>query len=245
MTAGFVDRGTEDFMLESAILKVFASDSLWDILYDAMQILGGRSFFTDKPYERMMRDARLNMIGEGANEVMRVFIGIVGMRDRAMQMQEAAGVFGAPWSKGGAVFRFVRDVLRQLGRPAVKLNSPELRGEAEELGRWVRRFGIAVMRMIVRYKEGIVERQMTVNRLATSAIALYTSTAVLSKIDQALGLGRARVPTLENDLPAAKTYCRLAFDKIREELAGLSRNNDELLESVSDRITRIDKSSFL
>jgi acyl-CoA dehydrogenase family protein 9 len=245
MTAGFADRNAEDFMLESAILKVFASDSLWDILYDAMQILGGRSFFTDKPYERMMRDARLNMIGEGANEVMRVFIGVVGLRDRALQMQETAGVFGAPLSKSGAAWRFAHDVLRQMKRPAVPVHSSILRQEAEELGAWVRRFGFAVMRMIVRYKESIVERQMTVNRLATAAIAMYTSTAVLSKIDHALSQGSSRVPTLETDLLAAKTYCRLAFDRIGEELAGLSRNNDELLESVSDRITRIDKSAFI
>ena len=44
MTAGFVDSNVEDFMLEAAILKVFASDSLWSILYDTMQIYGGRSF---------------------------------------------------------------------------------------------------------------------------------------------------------------------------------------------------------
>ncbi len=76
MTAGFVDAEIEDFMLEAAMLKVFASDSLWSILYDTMQIYGGRSFFTDAPFERMMRDARLNMIGEGSNEVMRAFIGV-------------------------------------------------------------------------------------------------------------------------------------------------------------------------
>src|SRR5262249_32319839 len=41
MTAGLVDSKVEDFMLESAILKVFTSDSLWSILYETMQILGG------------------------------------------------------------------------------------------------------------------------------------------------------------------------------------------------------------
>jgi len=36
-------------MLEAAILKVFASDAQWQILFDTMQIFGGRSFFTDQP----------------------------------------------------------------------------------------------------------------------------------------------------------------------------------------------------
>jgi alkylation response protein AidB-like acyl-CoA dehydrogenase len=45
-------------MLETAILKVFASESLWKILHDTMQIFGGRSFFRTQLFERMMRDAQ-------------------------------------------------------------------------------------------------------------------------------------------------------------------------------------------
>ena len=90
LTAGLVDGDVEDFMLESAILKVFCSDSLWTILYETMQIYGGKSFFTDQPLERMMRDARLNMIGEGSNEVMRAFIGVVGMRDVGVYLKGTA-----------------------------------------------------------------------------------------------------------------------------------------------------------
>src|SRR5690606_38597008 len=51
VTASFIDKGAQDIMLESAMLKVFASESLWKILYDTMQIYGGRSFFTDHPFE--------------------------------------------------------------------------------------------------------------------------------------------------------------------------------------------------
>ena len=69
LTAGLVDRGEDDYMLETAMLKVFASDKQWEVLFETMQIFGGRSFFTDEPFERMMRDARLNTIGEGSNDV--------------------------------------------------------------------------------------------------------------------------------------------------------------------------------
>ena len=68
LTAGLIDAEEDDIMLETAILKVFASESLWKILYETMQIFGGRSFFATEPFERMMRDARINMIGEGSNE---------------------------------------------------------------------------------------------------------------------------------------------------------------------------------
>ena len=54
--AAFIDRGAEDYMLETAILKVFATEHLWTIVNDTIQIFGGKAYFTDEPYERLMRD---------------------------------------------------------------------------------------------------------------------------------------------------------------------------------------------
>ena len=71
VTAGLIDRGLEDYMLETAMLKVFSTEALWTIVNDAFQIHGGAAYFTDQPLERMLRDARINQIGEGANEVLR------------------------------------------------------------------------------------------------------------------------------------------------------------------------------
>ena len=80
-TAALIDRGAEDYMLETAILKVFSTEALWQGVYETLQVYGGQGYFTDEPYERMMRDARINTIGEGANEVLLAFIAVVGMRD--------------------------------------------------------------------------------------------------------------------------------------------------------------------
>src|SRR5262249_40115760 len=77
--AGFIDRGADDYMLETAMLKVWSTDVLWQIVNDTMQIYGGQGYFQTEPYERMMRDARINQIGEGANDVLRSFIAMVGM----------------------------------------------------------------------------------------------------------------------------------------------------------------------
>ncbi len=44
--AALIDRGAEDYMLETAMLKVFATDALWQIVNDTMQIYGGQGYFT-------------------------------------------------------------------------------------------------------------------------------------------------------------------------------------------------------
>ncbi len=98
--ASFIDRGFEDYMLETAMLKVWSTEALWQIVNDTIQIWGGKAFFTDEPYERMMRDARLNQIGEGANDVLRCFlIAMVGMKPVADDLLKVWHAFGQPFSK--------------------------------------------------------------------------------------------------------------------------------------------------
>ena len=90
VTAALIDRGLEDYMLETAMLKVWSTERLWTIVNDAFQIHGGAAYFTDRPLERMLRDHRINQIGEGANEVLLSFIALVGMRGPGLRMQEMA-----------------------------------------------------------------------------------------------------------------------------------------------------------
>ncbi len=107
VTAGLIDRGLEDYMLETAMLKVWSTERLWTIVNDAFQIHGGAAYFTDRPLERMLRDHRINQIGEGANEVLLSFIALMGMRGPGMRMKEVADALKRPWSARGAIGRFV------------------------------------------------------------------------------------------------------------------------------------------
>lgn len=238
LTAGLIDSGVDDFMLESAILKVFTSDAHWSNLYDSMQIYGGRSFFTDEPFERMMRDARLNMIGEGSNEVMRAFIGAVGMRDVGMELKGVMDAFGKPLSSVDTLTKFGSQFIRRLGAAKAPVKSPRLAEEAAALGKAVRRFGFAVVKVLAKYREDVVEHQLVLNRIATSAIALYTMTAVLSKIDTDLAKAK-NTQALDNDLAIAKFYCRQALGTIDCNLSYLFNSDDEIIESLSDKITGI------
>src|SRR5438128_2357123 len=88
VTASLIDRGLEDYMLETAMLKVFTTERLWECINDVFQIYGGSAYFVDLPLERMLRDARINQIGEGSNEVLTSFIALVGMRGPGMEFKE-------------------------------------------------------------------------------------------------------------------------------------------------------------
>src|SRR6187402_1864992 len=140
VTAALIDRGLEDYMLETAMLKVWSTERLWMIVNDAFQIHGGAAYFTDRPLERMLRDHRINQIGEGANEVLLSFIGLVGMRGPGMRMKEVADALKRPWSAAGIVGRFIADSLRRrFVSPAVPVQSDELIPHARQLGGLIRR----------------------------------------------------------------------------------------------------------
>src|SRR5881396_3706613 len=188
VTASLIDRGLEDYMLETAMLKVFTTERLWECINDVFQISGGSAYFVDLPLERMLRDARINQIGEGANEVLTSFIALVGMRGPGMEFKEiydtmmtfSVNRVGKAWSAGmnrlGATVR----------TPAVPVQSTELRGFAGQLGRLIWRFNVAINRALVVYREPVLDMQLIQERIAGAAMELFASTCALSRWDSEL-----------------------------------------------------------
>jgi acyl-CoA dehydrogenase family protein 9 len=74
LTTGLIDAGVPDYSLESAICKVFGSETYWMVANETLQIAAGIGYMTEYPYERMLRDSRINLIFEGTNEILRAFI---------------------------------------------------------------------------------------------------------------------------------------------------------------------------
>ena len=71
-----IDSGGKSFSKESAMAKVFASDTAMRVTTDAVQIFGGVGYMRDYPVEKMMRDAKIMQIYEGTNQVLRNVIAL-------------------------------------------------------------------------------------------------------------------------------------------------------------------------
>ena len=59
---------------EGAICKTFDSDSMQEVVSNAIQILGGYGYSREYPVEKLMRDAKVFQIFEGANQIQRITI---------------------------------------------------------------------------------------------------------------------------------------------------------------------------
>ena len=230
ITASLIDRGLEDYMLETAMLKVFTTERLWECINDVFQIYGGSAYFVDLPLERMMRDARINQIGEGANEVLTSFVALVGMRGPGMEFKEIYDTMMKPtrergiakaWSAGkhrlGATVRV----------PEIPVRSAELRWFANQLGRLIWRFNVAVNRALITYREPILDMQLVQERISNAAMDLFASTCVLSRHDAELQSAQRNGSSSSPDQFAADLFLRQSFRRIRHFLAALTDNDDK------------------
>lgn len=238
-TAAMIDSGLDDFMLETAMLKVFTTEVLWRIVNDTVQIFGGKAYFTDEPYERMLRDARINQIGEGANDVLRVFIALVGMRDVGLELKGVLEALQNPIGHFGRIGGFARRRLGALVRsPEIPVVHLEFEPEALALGRLIGAFGSQVERLLRVHQESILERQYLLGRLADAAIELYVSCCVLKWMDAAAEDARLGDDQRRAKLGTARYYLRTAARRIRRNLADLWDNDDAQTTETADALLR-------
>ena len=232
VTGSFIDRGLEDYMLETAMLKVFTTERLWECINDVFQIHGGAAYMNDLPLERMMRDARINQIGEGANEVLTSFIALVGMRGPGMEFKEIYDTMLKPTRERGLGKAWTAGMNR-LGAtirvPNVPVQSEQLRAHAGQLGRLIWRFNFAVNRALITYREPILDMQLVQERIAGAAMDLFASTCVLSRQDAEIQFAQRNGDSAPRDQSAGDLFLRQSFRRIRRFLGGLTDNDDKAL----------------
>lgn len=239
-TAALIDAGMGDFMLETAMLKVFSTEMLWQIVNDTFQLHGGLAYFTDRPWERMLRDARINTIGEGANDVLRAFIALVGMCDVGLELESLVDAVTSPSAAG--IHRLGRFAGRQLSSllvsPTVEVREPQLERDADRLAKAIKSLGRSAQRALATYQQAILDRQYQLARLADAATEIYVSTCVLRRIETILREHHLDEAERQYQLATGRYYLQTADRRVRHNLKAMWDNDDEATTELADRLLK-------
>jgi acyl-CoA dehydrogenase family member 9 len=116
----------------------------------------------------------------------------------------------------------------------VPVRSAELRWFANQLGRLIWRFNLAVNRALIAYREPILDLQLVQERIAGAAMELFASTCALSRWDAELQFARRNGDSAPLTNGAADLFLRHSFRNIRRLLDGLNHNDDEAVLATAD-----------
>ena len=232
-----------DYYLETAVCKILGSESLWRVADLGLQIAAGCGYMKEYPYERLMRDARINLIFEGTNEILRCFLALSGVRGPSEKLRAYSKITNMgkalenPIKSLGLLTHFARDRISRM------LPSRQLSGVHPRLERWGQRFlpllsefSHQVEKTLFRFGPGIVDHELPQKRLADMAIHLYVMVAVIGRTSSVLD-----DPGVQE---GEKTYCLLLAENtlsasrktVIANLAGMARNRDRETGELSRRI---------
>lgn len=234
LCAGMVDRGGIDFSLETASCKIFASELAFRTANEALQIAGGIGYSKEYPYERAVRDSRINLIFEGTNEILRALIALMGLQQPGEELKAVGKAFKNPLHSIGAISSYLRGrVRRKLSKNSFSKVHPLLEDEADLVATNIHALAMAVEKALIEHGKDIIERQMLQERMANAAIDIYLSTAVLSRATSAVNKHGEEGAVA--DLEAAHIFVPMAMRRTRRAIRAIERNQDERLRAMAQR----------
>ncbi len=241
MVASLNDRGFEDYAVEAAISKVFASEALWRCADEALQIAAGNGYMCEFPYERVVRDSRINRIFEGTNEVLRLFIALSAMDDVGSVLKELAstlqGVFNDPIKGFGVLSEYAIKRARlaagiNLERGSFTRVDPLLKESAVVFEQLTKELAVAVDRILRKHGKNIIGKQLASKRLADIMIDLFVLACVISRVDTSLREKGAQGAAQEMQI--LEVFTHQVQRRVRDNFESIDDNRDETMKALAE-----------
>lgn len=209
-------KALEDYVVECSVIKVANSEILDFVVDEAVQIYGGYGYSEDYPVERCYRDARINRIFEGTNEINRLLItgqllkramkGQLGLIAASQRLLAELLSFPAPVEDNGSLL----SVERRLVASAKKM--------------FLLASGVAVQK----YRDKMAEQQEVLSLLSDLVIGVYAMESLLLRVLK--GVGRDGPARWGLQAKAAEVFIHSQLtaleDKTRQILAATSEGDE-------------------
>ena len=208
-----IEEAVEEYTIEASILKVFGTETLDFVADEALQILGGYGFTADYPVERHYRDARINRIFEGTNEINRLIIPATVVKRIAQGR--------IPYME------FLPQVDRELADPASRpAPAPGPLGcETAATERAKRVVAYTARVLLERELASLKDKQQHLEILSNMIIDLFAMDSVVNRTRLLLGHGAADADALR--LAMTSVFVRSANERVADGARRLLANELE------------------
>ena len=232
MVAHYIDSGCDDYSVEAAISKVFASEAIQRSAYEALQIAAGNGFMKEFPYEQVTRDSRILSIFEGTNEILRLYVALSGLKDVGSSLSElksAVGdIFNNPIKGFGVLSGYASKRLREstgFGNDKIlsKLD-PRLKPAAEIYEKYVVELSKAGDMLLRMHGKKIADEQYQLKRVGDVAIDLFVGLCTLARAD---ALSKSDARNGQQAVTIAATFAQQAKRRMAGNVRGMAKNEDE------------------
>jgi hypothetical protein len=239
LASSLLDRKLGDLRIETAMCKMWATETTWRIADDAMQVRGGRGYETAQSLagrgepaigvERFLRDCRVNTIFEGSSEIMRLFIAREAL-DPHLKVGGAIFNTQLPMSERmKAVFTSGKFYAGWYPRQWMPNGAGKIDNLADELRKHVdyaaatsKRLARGLFHAMARFGPKLDREQLLLSRFVGIATELFAISATCSYAEWLLGQGKSR----DEVLSVAEYFCRSARLRIEHYFSGTGRNVD-------------------
>ncbi len=239
LTSALVDRKAGDLRIETAMCKMWATETTWRIADEAMQVRGGRGYETaqslagrgEEPIavERFLRDCRINMIFEGSSEIMRLFIAREALDPH---LKVGGAIFNtqlpmservkAAFSSGKFYASWYPKQLFGGGAGEIKDLHNDLRAHVDYAARTSHRLARGLFHAMARFGPKLDREQLLLSRFCGIATELFAISATCSFAQSKINHGEPA----DEILSLANYFCRSARMRIDHHFAGTSKNAD-------------------
>jgi acyl-CoA dehydrogenase family protein 9 len=226
LTTGLVDRGVADFALESAMTKVRASDTGWYALNRAVQVHGGEAYMADHPLSKALRDFRIFPIFEGANDVMRAYVALNGLKALSDDLPDVASLrLSDPVTSLGVIGPYIAGRVTRVIRPERLLGAhPALAKQAAAVADQTARLRDRAEAALRRNGKRVQDMQLVQKRLSEVASGIYSQVAVISRISGVLA--RDGLASSAQERTVAINFCKGSEREVARQLRALEINDD-------------------
>jgi alkylation response protein AidB-like acyl-CoA dehydrogenase len=238
MVGHFIDSGMDDYSVEAAVSKIYASEAIQRAAYEALQIAAGTGFMRDAPYEQIARDCRILSIFEGTNEVLRLYIALSGLKELGKSFGELKAavddIFNKPIKGFGVLADYAEKRLTHatgVGRDKLVGKIPvTLREAATTLEKYTVELAKAGDFLLRKYGKRIAGRQHMLKRVADMTIDLFVGLCVLSR---ATTLATEPGDEGRQAVAIAHAFVRQAKRRLANNVRRIERNEDEEMDLLA------------